>query len=876
MKRILTIIGLLFGMFAALQAQTSIRVDVQNIVAQDEQFNVTFIIEGEDRPSNFSWDPGSDFQLVWGPQSGSSTSVSIVNGKRTRSSQYTYTYILSPKRAGKFTLPTATATVDGKTISSRAASVEVVAGGASSGGRPSGGSSSQGQNQAQQTGTISDNDLFMRLTLSRNDVVLGEPVTATLKLYQRVDIAGFEDAKFPTFNGFWSQEVEAPTNINFSREVIGDEIYNSAVLRRWVLIPQQTGQVTIDPAELVCLVNIRVQSRSNSIFDGFFEDNVRRIRKRVTAPSPTVHVRSLPAGAPASFGGGVGNFTMTTRLSKDSLKTHDAASLIVTVTGRGNIALLQAPQIRFPSDFEVYDVKTTESADRSAGGTSGSKTFEYPFIPRSYGDFTIPPVEYSYYDVSAGRYVTLTSEPLEVKVARGTATGSSAAVEALPSVERKDVRNLGEDIRFIRTAKPVWRNAASFFVARPLYWLLLALLLAGAVALWAAMRRNARLRSDVTASRNRGATKMAMKRLKLSKEFLDKNLQTAFYEELHRALLGFVSDKLGMQVEDLSRDNITAQLQGSGVSAELTGQFADLLDACEYARYAPSAETSGMDSHYQTAVRVISSIDASMKRKPSSSAASAVLALLLLALPAGSVRAADNAYADSLWTAGVTAYQDGRWTDALAAFEALTATGTESAQLYYNLGNAAYKAGEIPQAILNYERALKVDPSFDDARVNLEFVNTRIQDKIDVIPEFFLKAWVRKLCYALGSNAWAWLSLLLFAGALSLLLLFLLGRTASARRTGFFGAIVAALLFAGALGFALWQHRHYVRADSAIVMRPVSSVKSSPSAGTSSKDLFVLHEGTKVGVLDVVGDWCNISLSDGRQGWIPTTDIEII
>ena len=859
----------------ALWAQTSIRVDVQNIVAQDEQFNITFIIEGESRPSDFTWSPGDDFQLVWGPQSGSSTSISIVNGKRTRSSQYTYTYILAPKAVGKFSLPAATATVGGSVISSRPASVEVVSGGASSSSR---GSQSQAQGNPQsrqQTGTIADEDLFMRLTLSRNNVVIGEPVTATLKLYQRVDLAGFEDAKFPTFNGFWSQEVEAPTNINFSREVVGGEIYNSAVLRRWVLIPQQAGTLQIDPSELVVLANIRIASRSNSIFDSFFEDNVRQIRKRVIAPAASVTVRGLPAGAPASFGGGVGTFTMTTRLSKDSLKTHDAASLLVTVSGKGNVALLQAPQIRFPSDFEVYDVKTTENTDRSTGGTSGTKTFEYPFIPRSHGDFTIDPVEYAYYDVNAGRYVTLTSDPLEVKVARGRETASSGVSSgSLPTVDRKGVRNLGEDIRFIRTGKPALRTSAGFFVARPGYWILLALLLAGAAAAWAVLRRQAERRADVAGSRNRGATKMAMKRLKLSKDFLDKGLQTAFYEELHRALLGFVSDKLGMQVEDLSRDNITERLQAAGVSDALTGRFADLLDACEYARYAPSAETGGMDTHYSEAVEVISSIDSSMKRKPSA-AGPAVLALLLLLIPATGLRAAD-AVADSLWNAGTAAYQDGRWTDAIQAYDELIASGVESATVYYNLGNAAFKAGETPKAILNYERALKLDPSFDDARFNLEFANSLVQDKIDEIPELFIKAWTRKVCYALGSNAWAVLSLLLLAGALALLLLFLLGRSSGARRAGFFGAIAAFLLFLGCLGFARWQSRDYFRADGAIVMRPVSSVKSSPSGGTAAKDLFVLHEGTKVRILDSVGDWCNIELSDGRQGWIPMTDIEII
>ena len=867
-------IGLMMLTSVLAWAQTSIRVDVQNIVGADEQFNVTFIIEGDERPSSFSWTPGDDFQLVWGPQSGSSTSVSVMNGKRTKTSQFTYTYILSPRRAGKFTLPAATATVGGKTLTSKTASVEVVAGGASASSGGSAGSSSNGQ-AALANGTISDKDLFMRLTLSRTNVVIGEPVTATLKLYQRVDIAGFEDAHFPSFTGFWNQEVETPSNISFTREVIGDEIYNSAVLRRWVLIPQQAGSLTVDPAELVCLVNIRVSGRTGSIFDSFFEDNVRRIRKRVTTPAATVTVRNLPAGAPASFGGGVGSFTMTAKLSKDSLKTHDAASLVVTVSGKGNVSLLQAPEIRFPSDFEVYDAKTSESTDRSTGGTSGSKTFEYPFIPRSHGDFSIPPIEYSYYDVDAGRYVTLTAGPLDIKVARSAGSAAAAAPSGtLPGVERKGVQNLGEDIRFIETRRPSFSSEAGFLVRRPLYWILVVLFAAAAAAAWFGFRRQAARRADVAGSRNRGATKMAMKRLKLTKEFLDKDLRSAFYEELHRALLGFVSDKLGMQVEDLTRDNISARLQENGVGADLAGQFSDLLDACEFARYAPDSEGGSMRTHYETAVRVISTIDASMKRKPSGGAA-ALLAVLLLTVPGLHAGAADN-YPDSLWNAGTAAYQDGRWADAVSAFRSLNAAGIESAAVWYNLGNASFKAGDVPGAILCYERTLKLDPSHADARFNLEFARTKIQERIDTVPEFILKAWSRKVCWLLSSNAWALLSLVFLAGALALLLVWLLGRRSGLRKTGFFGGLAAALLFLCCLGFARWQSADYFRADTAIVMRPVSSVRSSPSGGSAAKDLFVLHEGTKVRILDNVGDWCNIELSDGRQGWIPSADIEII
>ena len=250
---------------AALFAQ--LRVEVPDVVAQDEQFNVTFIYEGENSPSDFEWSQGDDFQLVWGPQQGRSTSIQIINGKRSKSSQFTYTYILTPRKTGKSTIPAATVTVKGKTYSTEPVSINVVAEGASS--VPQSGTSSGG---SQSSTDISDDNLFLSLTFSKRNVVVGEPIVATLKLYQRVNIAGFEDARFPAFNGFWNQEIEAPTNIEFHREERDNKIYNAALLRKYILIPQQSGSLTIDPAELVCLVNVRtVSSGSVSIFDEFFD-----------------------------------------------------------------------------------------------------------------------------------------------------------------------------------------------------------------------------------------------------------------------------------------------------------------------------------------------------------------------------------------------------------------------------------------------------------------------------------------------------------------------------------------------------------------------------------------------------------------------------
>lgn len=875
-KRYLTFLVTLAMTVSAAMAQDVIKVQVPNMVAVDEQFNLTFIIEGEDSPGDFTWEPGSEFKLIWGPQRGKSSSFSSINGKTSRSVQTTFTYILMPKEKGKFSIPAATAQVKKKTIHSSPVAIEVVSDGVSSSGQASqGGQAHQEGPSAASTGDISASDLFLRLSLSRSSVVVGEPVTATLKLYQRVNIAGFEDAKFPTFTGFWSQEVLAPSNIEFHRENINDAIYNAAVLRSWVIIPQQAGDITIDPAELVCLVNVKTQSASRSIFDSFFEDDFRTIRKRVSTDRHVVHVSSLPAGAPASFGGGVGTYSISAKLSRDSLKAHDAASIIVTVSGRGNISLIEAPKVNFPPDFEVYDVKATENTEKSNGKTSGSKTFEYPFIPRSHGDFTIDPIVYTYYDVDSHKYVTITTDPMQLSVARGTESDQPAQTGQIQTgVSRKGVKDLGSDIRYIVTGRPSFSPKGHFLLGSPLFFVLLFLILASFAGVWYALRKMAAMKADVAGSKNRAATKMARKRLSVAGSYLSRNLYTAFYEELHRALLGYVSDKLNMDMADMSRDNISSALTASGVPEPLTAEFGSLLEACEFARYSPDAGHEAMNSHYETAVSVISSIDGSMKKKPSARK-TGVSALLLLCLMPHSFNAGADEYLDSLWTAGAESYVSGDWAGAASSWSSVLDGGMESADLYYNIGNAFFKQEMYGRAILNYERALKTDPSHADARFNLEFCQKFVQDDIDSVPEFFLTTWVRSVCHALSSDTWSVMSLLFLAIAAVFALMFLLSGSSARKKTGFFAGVTALVLSLFFLCFASMQRSEYRRSDSAIVLKAVSPVKSAPGAD-SSKDLFILHEGAKVRVLERVGEWSNVKLPDGRQGWLPSSDMEVI
>lgn len=851
-----------------MTAQTSIQVQTHKVVAEDERFNVTFVIDGNVKVSEFSWEPGSDFQLLWGPQRGHSSSIQIINGKTTKSVQTTFSYVLRPLKAGRFSLPSARANVDGKELVSSSESIEVVSQQAQSRQQnPSSSSQSQTQ-QPKATQQRTGEDIILTLNLSRTNVVVGEPITATIMLYTRADIAGFESAQFPDFNGFWSQEQDSPTNIEFSRATYNGQIYNAALLKKYMLIPQQTGALTISPAEIVCLVNVRTAPSGNSIFDGFF-DSVTTVRQKVVSKAVKVNVSALPKGAPESFGGGVGEFTISAKMSKDSLKTHEAASLIVTVSGKGNISLIQAPDVKLPPDMEAYDTKTSDRVDKS--GYSGSKRYEYPFIPRSWGDFVIPPVKYSYYDVKAGKYVTLQTDSIAFNVAKGADVPGAGTVISAPS--QKDVKSLGTDIRYINVKNSQLTAKGVFFVGSALFWVLTVLIVLLAVVCWAAFRKIAARRADVAGAKNRKATKMAMKRLRLAGTFLRQNLYSAFYEELHKALLGFMSDKLNVPVAELSKERIAEILSEGGVPASLIDSFVGLIDACEFARYSPSAGNEAMTAHYEAALDVISSVDSNMKTSKTVSKGKTLMLTLLLMIPIAS-SAAEN-YPDSLWNAANEAYAQERWEDAVNDYTAIAEASMESAPLWCNLGSAWYKSGNLGKAILCYERALKLDPSYEDARYNLELLNAMKLDRLESVPELILATWMKNLGRTLDSDSWAVCFLVFLVLTLAMVLLFILGSSATSRRAGFFTGVVCLLLAVASLSFSLWQKNEYMKADKAIIMKPVSSVKSSPS-GDSAKDLFVLHEGTKVQVLDNVGGWSNIELSDGRQGWLPSSDIEII
>jgi len=889
MKRFIISFAIILSALNCL-AQNTLTVEAPNIVTPDETFRIVFTANG--KMSNFEWGGTSDFDIVWGPQKGSMSSTNIVNGKRTSSHQETVTYLLQPKQAGKFTIQGATATVGGDNCSSRSFTIEVVADGAQQSAaqqqsQQSGGSKQQSNQSMQATGTVAGSDLFLKLTLSKTNAVKGEPISATLKIYTRTDIAGFEDIHFPTFNGFWSKETVTINNLEFQRENVNGTIYNSALLRKYMLIPQQSGTLTIDPAEMVCQVRVSAaQNPSRSVFDDFF-DNYQTIRKRISTGEIKVKVSDIPAGAPATFKGGVGTFKISAELSKSDVKSNEAAALTFTVSGTGNISMLEAPDIDFPSDFEVYDIKSTEKIGND--GASGSKSFEFPFIPRSHGDYVIPSINYSYYDISKGKYVTLNTGNIPVHIEKGADVDAGGVPMA--GITRHGVRNLSDDIRYIHLGDGDFKTKGKFLAGSVLFYILVALIIAAFFAAnWWLKFTEAR-RADVVGTKNRKANKMARTKLRVAGDYLEKGLSSAYYEELHKALIGYVSDKLSIPAAALSRESIVEGLSHRGVSQQTISEFTAIVDKCEFARYSPDNEQVQMQNEYNESIRIISQLESEVK-KPGKKKTAAVMIVALLCIGATAfaqeeqpiqeqpvqeeqpVQTQEAEGVAGLWQKGNEAFAEQQWQNALNFYKMIEGENLQSEDLYYNIGNSYFKMGDNAHAILYYEKALKLNPSNNDAQNNLAIANQFILDKIESVPEFFVITWIHTLVNSFSADNWAGISLIFLAVAAALLLLYRFGINLRLRKVSFVISVIVLVFSISAFIISISQKHHINANDSAIIVSPVSSVKSSPSEAGNA--IFVLHEGTKVNILDEVGEWQKISIADGRQGWINKSTSEEI
>ncbi len=575
------------------------------VVATGEAFRVEFTVNASPDEGTFAGPDFEGFELLAGPVLSTGRYFEAVNGSMSSSVTATYTYMVVCAEPGTRTIGAASVAVDGKTYRTRPVPVEAVAEPASDTPAPGAAQSGGGAER------LEKDDVLLRAAVSRTSVFKGEPLHVTVKLYRRVNIAGFEDVKLPSFNGFWVQELPEVA-ARGQRETLGGKVYETAVLKEYLLYPQLAGRLTVDPVVLTAVAQIVVPGRSHDPFFGGPE--LVNVRVPLRTQPLSVEVRDLPAGAPESFGGAVGRFTLDATLPPDRLTANSSANYAVRIAGRGNLAFVQAPKLTLPGSFEQYNARASESIDVTASGMTGYRRFEYPFIARAAGEYEIPGVEFTYFDPSLGQYVTLESKAAAVEVLPD-GSDTTAAGPVLPGrgLTKEEVKLLGQDIRFIKLGGAQLRSRREPFLFSGAYFIALGGIVLLGFAAWALLRKQLRDAQNTALLRGRRANKVAVQRFRAAKRHMAAGDRRAFYEEMLSALWGYMSDRFNIPAASLTKESVREELHRRGVAAAESERFAAIVGRCEEAQYSP-VDSARMSDVYAEGVEFVSRIEAIVKR----------------------------------------------------------------------------------------------------------------------------------------------------------------------------------------------------------------------------------------------------------------------
>lgn len=584
------------------------------MVAVGEAFRVEFTLNAEPDADSFKAPSFEGFDVIAGPSVSTGSSIQYINGSISKSFSYGITYVLLPQAAGNVTIGAAEAKVDGTVYRTKPLPIEIVNEGDASRARqqPQGRTGGSGDAQASAQGQVAKDDILLRAVVSRSSVYKNEPLHVAFKLYTRVPYVNIVPESAPSFNGFWSQDLTDPNSARVGRETYNGKVYETRVLYDYLLYPQQVGSLTIDPVDMTVVAQVVVQSRNADPFFGGGRE-VFNVPRKVQSQRATVTVKPLPSGAPSSFSGAVGRFTMDTQLPSERIAANSGATFTVKISGTGNLTFVQAPKLPLPTSFEQYNVKTTESINTSATGISGYRQFEYPFIARAEGTYDIEPIEFTYFDPQRVQYVTLRSKPLTLEITPDARGGGDAVVMQGRGMSKEEVKMLGQDIRFIKLGGAQLRSERVPFIFSAAYWILLLGVLALFTMIYVALRKQIRESQNVALVRGKRANKVAVQRFRAAKRYMEEQNRHAFYEEMLRALWGYMSDKFNIPVANLTKENVREELHKRGVSSEDSQRFTDIITQCDEAQYSP-VETARMNDVYSEGVNLISRIESVIKR----------------------------------------------------------------------------------------------------------------------------------------------------------------------------------------------------------------------------------------------------------------------
>ena len=602
MKKLIIILMALIAYSTQMLAdKVSFTASAPDAVVVGDQFRLSYTVTTQ-KVKDFRAPSIKGFDVLMGPSRSQQSNTQIVNGNVTSTSSITFTYILMANNAGEYTIPGASIIVDGDQMVSNSVRIKVLPQDQGS----SNSSSSSSTHSSSGTG-VSNQDLFITASASKTNVYEQEAFVLTYKIYTRESNLQLNNAKLPDFKGFHSQEIEMTTNARWTPEHYQGRNYYTTVYRQFVLFPQQSGKLYIDPAQFQMTVGKPVQS-DDPFFNG--GSNVIEIKKSISTPKIAINVNPLPAGKPADFSGGVGEFNISSSINNKELKTNDAITIKLVISGTGNLKLISNPEIKFPDDFEVYDPKVDNQVRLTREGLTGNKVIEYLAIPRHAGTYKIPGVSFSYFDIRSKSYKTLKTEEYVINVEKGAGNADQVIANF---TNKEDLKVLGEDIRYIKQNEVTLQPKGSFFYGSMTYWLFYIIPALAFIIFFIIYRKQAAENANVAKMRTKKANKVATKRMKLAGKLLSENKKDAFYDEVLKALWGYISDKLNIPVSRLSKDNIEEKLRNHGVNEELIKEFLNALNDCEFARFAPGDENQAMDKVYSSSIEVISKMENSIK-----------------------------------------------------------------------------------------------------------------------------------------------------------------------------------------------------------------------------------------------------------------------
>ena len=605
MKKLIIILMALIAYSTQMLAdKVSFTASAPDAVVVGDQFRLSYTVTTQ-KVKDFRAPSIKGFDVLMGPSRSQQSNTQIVNGNVTSTSSITFTYILMANNAGEYTIPGASIVADGDQMVSNSVRIKVLPQDQGD----SNSSSSSSTHSSSGTG-VSNQDLFITASASKTNVYEQEAFVLTYKIYTRESNLQLNNAKLPDFKGFHSQEIEMTTNARWTPEHYQGRNYYTTVYRQFVLFPQQSGKLYIDPAQFQMTIGKPVQS--DDPFDAFFNggSNVIEIKKNISTPKIAINVNPLPTGKPADFSGGVGEFNISSSINNKELKTNDAITIKLVIAGTGNLKLISNPEIKFPDDFEVYDPKVDNQVRLTREGLTGNKVIEYLAIPRHAGTYKIPGVSFSYFDIRSKSYKTLKTEEYVINVEKGAGNADQVIANF---TNKEDLKVLGEDIRYIKQNEVTLQPKGSFFYGSMTYWLFYIIPALAFIIFFIIYRKQAAENANVAKMRTKKANKVATKRMKLAGKLLSENKKDAFYDEVLKALWGYISDKLNIPVSRLSKDNIEEKLRNHGVNEELIKEFLNALNDCEFARFAPGDENQAMDKVYSSSIEVISKMENSIK-----------------------------------------------------------------------------------------------------------------------------------------------------------------------------------------------------------------------------------------------------------------------